>query len=102
MVFRSVDILGPAGGFDGTNQSATPAAAAAPSGGGGSFWDSEPAPAPQAQATFDAFADFNSVPASQPAPTPTQPTADLFSSMSTTPVSAPQTSAPPPGTLSFL
>jgi len=88
---RSVDILGPSGGFEGTNQSATPAAA--PSGGGGSFWDSEPAPAP-AQATFDAFADFNSAPAAQPAPTPTQPTADLFSSMSTP---APQTSAPPPG-----
>ena len=48
----------------------------------------------KAQATFDAFADFNSAPASQPAPTPTQPTADLFSSMSTP---TPQTSAPPPG-----
>ena len=48
----------------------------------------------KAQATFDAFADFNSAPAAQPAPTPTQPTADLFSSMSTP---APQTSAPPPG-----
>ena len=44
MFFRSVDILGPSGGFEGTNQSATPVAA--PSGGGGSFWDSEPAPAP--------------------------------------------------------
>ena len=48
----------------------------------------------KAQATFDAFADFNSAPAAQPAPTPTQPTADLFSSMSTP---APQTSAPLPG-----
>ena len=44
-IFRSVDILGPSGGFEGTNQSAA-APAAAPSGGGGSFWDSEPAPAP--------------------------------------------------------
>ena len=45
-IFRSVDILGPSGGFEGTNQSAAAPAAAAPSGGGGSFWDSEPAPAP--------------------------------------------------------
>ena len=55
----------------------------------------------KAQASFDAFADFNSVPASQPAPTPTQQTADIFSSMSTTPVSAPTTSAPPPGNCTF-
>ena len=48
----------------------------------------------KAQATFDAFADFNSAPAAQQAPTPTQPTGDLFSSMSTP---APQTAAPPPG-----
>lgn len=90
---RAVDILGPSGGFEGTNQSATPVAA--PAGGSGSFWDSEPAPAP-AQPTFDAFADFNSAPApaAQQAPTPTQPTVDLFSSMSTP---APQTSVPPPG-----
>ena len=47
-IFRSVDILGPSGGFEGTNQSAAAPPAAAPSGGGGSFWDSEPAPAPQA------------------------------------------------------
>ena len=57
-IFRSVDILGPSGGFEGTNQSAA-APTAAPSGGGGSFWDSEPAPAPGTRFIIDFLYNFN-------------------------------------------
>lgn len=87
---RSVDILGPTGGFD--NQSA--AQQVQPGGAGGSFWDSEPTQ-PASQGTFDAFADFNTAPTSN-TPThqnPTQP--DLFSSIQ--PTQPTSQSAAPPG-----